>query len=925
MRHQRWLLGWSDTLQLPRTLFSPKVPKGEARARLIDKVGPSLYKRQLLHPKSDSTFTLHDGPPYANGNLHLGHALNKILKDIVNRAALLIDDKRVRYTPGWDCHGLPIEMKAVAGSEPPKEARRLCRELAERMIDTQRLQFRAFGLMANLDEPYVTMTRGYESAQLKVFLKLFEHGLLLRQLKPVWWGCETQTALAEAELEYNPNHRSTAVFVKFPLVDRAASLLIWTSTPWTIPANRAICVNRDMEYLVMEKDGERIIVATARKGFFPELRETGETVGGAELEGLRYTNPVTKTEHPVLHGAHVSDSAGTGLVHNAPAHGMEDFLVGKEHGLDCTSVVDGRGLYRHLPPGFEALLGQYANGKASVAAVLAILEQHRMLHAVATHKHLYPYDWRSKTPVIQRATPQWFVNVDKIKAAAAAALDQVEFVPGSGKNRLLLFVRNRSEWCISRQRTWGVPLPIVYKDGEPVLDVGVVRHIVGQMERWGTDAWFAEESDISRWLPMDGAGYTKGRDTMDVWFDLGTSWTTLGPFDELCRSPTPVADVYLEGSDQHRGWFQLLLLNKVIASAGDAGFRAVAPFAKIVTHGFVLDKKNEKMSKSLGNVIEPAQVIDGGGRPPVPALGVDGLRLWAASSNFTQDVNVSPEVLARVQENAKKLRVTFKFLLGNLHGFGGAEPRLQLEPLDRAVLLQLTRLQQRVVAHYRQHSFARVVRDVNAHLSDLSAMYFDMSKDCLYTDPADSQRRRNIQTTLFYVLRTYIGLVAPVQPLLAQEAWDLFRDIAHEKEESPFMVPWLYYALDFADDAVEREMAQIWRVRDALYRLLEEHRLGGHFKNKLECVVSLHAEGDALALLERHAARLDDYFLVSRVFLNRDIDGFGSAEADGVAIKIGRSQRAKCPRCWKHTAVSGLCAKCSDVVNRRGGPQACSS
>lgn len=924
---------YSKTLLLPATKFLPKIPKGTERTELIEKCGTQLYHWQKNRPDFAGNFVLHDGPPYANGDLHLGHSLNKVLKDIINRFELIHNNSRVHYTPGWDCHGLPIEIKAVqdAGQQSAAESRRLCRELAEFMIEKQRSQFLEFGIMADFSAPYVTMSHEYEAKQLRVFLKLFENGLLSRQLKPVWWGCETQTALAEAELEYNSKHKSVAIFVKFPVKNSDFSqkygnvqLVIWTSTPWTIPANMAICVHRELEYTLLEKGGERIVVASELAqnilNLAPEYTQTGISFLGAELEGLCYENPSFRSseEFPILHGDHVSATAGTGLVHTAPAHGMEDYVIGQKHNLHVASLVDAKGLYvAGIPPGFQELCGKYANSRKTIGRVLELLGP-QLFHADKNYTHSYPYDWRSKTPVIQRATPQWFVNVEKIKAVALRLLENVEFVPEAGKNRLALFVTNRSEWCISRQRTWGVPLPIVYhKDThEPVTDIDAIRHIVGKLGELGTDQWFEDEPDISRWVHFDGADYYKGRDTMDVWFDSGTSWTTLAEnLDEICEAKVPVADVYLEGSDQHRGWFQSSLLNKIIASTSNGvDFTPVAPFKKIITHGFTLDTKNDKMSKSKGNVISPAQVIDGGGKPRVPALGTDGLRLWVASSNYTLDVNVSSEVLLRVLENVKKLRVTFKYVLGNLQDFHEPVAYGQLAPLDRWVLSKLRTLQDSVVENYKGHGFAKVVREMNAHVSELSALYFDVCKDCLYTFPADSLRRRSVQTVLEQVLRCYVGLLAPIQPLLAQEVWELYAEQFGRAETSPFMVPWEFYRLpeQYHDAGIENEFEQIWKIRDGLYKHMEALRAEGRFKNKLEAEVFVCGS----PLLEKHREYLDDYFLVSRATVGPIPAGLVPVDVEGVSVAVTHSSSCKCPRCWKYIAEveNEVCVKCSAVI-----------
>ncbi|QBM86762.1 Isoleucyl-tRNA synthetase [Metschnikowia aff. pulcherrima] len=946
---------YSKTLLLPRTTFSPKLPSPEERQILLQKTGKDLYLWQKHRKDFKKEFVLHDGPPYANGDLHLGHSLNKILKDIINRFELIRNDSKVNYVPGWDCHGLPIEKKAVGNDEnlDAVEIRRRCKELAQSMIEKQKTQFNDFAIMSDLDDTYVTMSHEYEKAQLKIFLKLMENGLLSRQLKPVWWGCENQTALAEAELSYKPDHQSLSIYVMFPLRDSKlvsrlggdVSLLIWTSTPWTIPANKAVCINRGFTYTILRnpENGRQVLVAKDLVKSILELdpayKETGQEIGGDELEGQTYVNPSFRTGEifPVVHGDHVTASTGTGIVHNAPAHGVEDYLIGKEHGLTVASAVDERGHYirNNIPMGFQELADKHIQSGKTIKRVLEILEESEMLYKGASkYTHSYPYDWKANQPVIQRATPQWFVNVDRIKDTALKLLENVTFVPESGRNRLSSFVQNRNEWCISRQRVWGVPLPIVYhkETHEPLEDIELVEHIVYKLGELGTDQWFVPEENISRWLPshIDASQFYKGKDTMDVWFDSGTSWSTLIKSDNDLSSGRHLADVYIEGSDQHRGWFQSSLLNRIIASGNGEEFKAVAPYKKIITHGFTLDKENDKMSKSKGNVIVPSDVISGGKNSSIPTLGVDGLRLWVASSNYTLDVSVSSEVLRRVLENVKKLRVTLKFILGNLQDFESPQEYDCLSYLDKWALSRLYRLEESVTAAYKTHNYSKVVRDINAHMSgELSAIYFDISKDCLYTDARDSRRRRAIQTTLLQTLKTYIGLIAPIQPILAQEVWDALNDkLKPEGAQSPFMAPWKYFAVpeDNLNTEVEQEMQNIWKIRESLSRTFETLKLNGQFKNKLEAVVLLYSEKKSNELLQRHKDFLEDYFLVSGVQLHEKPSNFAesapllsfSVELPSGCVEgiVKTSSNCKCPRCWKYTAKSQneLCAKCTSVV-----------
>ncbi|KAG7662517.1 ISM1 [[Candida] subhashii] len=961
---------YSKTLQLPKTNYGARIPKGELRQQLIKQTSQDLYSWQQENKTSEKNgkFILHDGPPYANGDLHLGHALNKICKDIINRFQLIYYNKLIDYRPGWDCHGLPIEMK-VETTDPEKhknrsarEIRQACRDLANYMIDRQRIQFKDFAIMADFEKPYITMDHGYEINQLKVFRKLVENGLLSQQLKPVWWGCDTQTALAEAELEYNDNHKSVAIHAKFPVVSDELyeyiessfgksikkgdlKLLIWTSTPWTMPANKAICVNRHSAYTLIQNSGgsEYLVVGKLLVDDILKLNDQYRIVDpqieipGDKVAGNLYINPAAKDNQtrPVLHGDHVTETAGTGLVHNAPAHGREDYLVAKKYELSLDSVVDNTGRYVNgkLARGFESLgNSKVTDIKTNLICAQILADNDMLFHLNKKFTHSYPYDWRSKTPVIQRATPQWFVNVETIKPHAIEALSKVKFYPEKGSNRLTLFVENRSEWCISRQRVWGVPLPIIYnkKTDEPVMNLEIIDHLIEKLNEFGTDEWFVPEEDISRWLPSEsynGADYYKGQDTMDVWFDSGTSWNTLRPTMEECAdAEEPLADVYLEGSDQHRGWFQSSILNKVIYS-GKSGetYSPVAPFKNVITHGFITDGKGQKMSKSKGNVFSPTEAIEGCKKPMTPYLGPDGLRLWVASSNYKQDVNFSPEVLNRVSEVGKKYRVTFKYLLGNLNNFDQAVDYSQLNDLDKYTLHTLYQLQQQCIEFYKDYNFPRVISSINLHVNTtLSSIYFDISKDCLYTDKANSPRRKGVQTVLNEIFKTYVGLLAPIQPLLTQEVWSEYVKIGNNtaSASSPFQLgDWSKaFALSesYINEGLAEEFEDFLEFRSDVYKLAQSSGA----KNKLEykLVIETNKDTKMFEFLKRNESYLDDLFLFSKVEVVDKQHGPTDIEAnwkENVVFSIEKSSDCKCPRCWKFNSKQEdhLCPKCDDVVN----------
>ncbi|KAI3403783.2 ISM1 [Candida oxycetoniae] len=959
----------NPTTKLYHWVALPKIPQNEQRDCLIQSTSENLYKWQLSRDDSTTTgkFVLHDGPPYANGDLHMGHALNKICKDIINRFQLIYKGKKVKYQPGWDCHGLPIELK-VEGKlkdsdlQEPINIRKACKEWAQLQIENQKHQFRQLAIMTDFDKPYTTMTHEYEINQLRVFWKLMQLNLLSRQLKPVWWGCETQTALAEAELEYNDNHSSVAIFVKFPLVsdeirnkflgdavDKKLKLLIWTSTPWTIPANKAVCINKEMTYTLIENDYEALIVAKDLVDNVLKMAPEGGNykviqvnIPGSELVNQKYTNPANEdnVERSVLHGDHVVSTAGTGLVHNAPAHGREDYLVAKQNNIPLEeSFVDNKGRFVSdgaLPPGFASLASHKVNNPKTNMLCVDIMKSHGMIyHVNKSFKHSYPYDWRSQTPVIQRATPQWFVNVESIKPFALKALENVDFIPNVGFNRLNSFIGNRNEWCISRQRCWGVPLPIVYniKTNEPLMDLKVQKYIIDKIEEYGTDEWFVKEDDISRWIPehLNGTHYYKGQDTMDVWFDSGTSWTTLQNSLEECNNLNkPLADVYLEGSDQHRGWFQSSILNKVIFSGNteDSGetttFESMAPFKTVITHGFITDGKGQKMSKSRGNIFTPLQAIEGTKKPFTPPLGTDGLRLWVASSNYKQDVSFNPEILTRVSEMSKKYRLTFKYILGNLHNYKESN-QTSLSLLDKYILHTLYVLQETCTENYEAYNFSRVVSSINTHVNSvLSAFYFDVCKDCLYTASIDSPRRQAIQFVLNEILKCYILALAPIQPLLVQEVWSQYSKDSRNEDVSPFKEPIGRFLLpkSYKNQTIEDQFSRFFKLRESVFKQIELMKENKLFKNKLELEIEFlvrDKQSNIYQFLKNNETYLDDLFLVSKGSLVQDgnLDATAMIDGEEVGFSIRLSNEYKCPRCWKFNAEKKdtLCKKCHDVIN----------
>ena len=774
---------------LPRTKFPLRVSPF-VQEPLIQKAAGfnQLYKWQLNRPDVKETFVLHDGPPYANGEPHMGHVLNKVLKDIVNRYKLMRGYKIV-YRPGWDCHGLPIELKACKETDfveaSPREIRRKAAKFAQTTLKLQKEAFQRWGCMGDWSNPYLTMDPTYEADQIRVFYEMYRKGCIYRGYKPVYWSPSSGTALAEAELEYQ-DHTSQAVYVLFPITSTASSslykstgmasmheadcglfALVWTTTPWTLVANKAICYNPSHTYslLQIEKDSEtkRVLVGSE---CLPRLESImGEfsilaTLPGSELQGLKYQSPLSlKVDdvRPFLPGDHVTETEGSGLVHTAPAHGFEDHSIGVRHGLNLECIVNDEGRYScDAGPSLENLSVLGDGNKV----IISELKSKGALFGESAYFHRYPYDWRTKKPVIIRSTEQWFASVAALKENAKLALNNVTMHPSSSHNRLVAFLDTRSDWCISRQRVWGVPLPIFYdrEMGEPLVNDDTIRNIEAIFLKQGSDSWW--NLPVSDLLPTSLKDkqdkYVKGTDTMDVWFDSGSSWAS------VLKDSDGVADLYLEGSDQHRGWFQSSLLTSVAAHGR-------APYRSVVTHGFVLDGKGTKMSKSLGNVISPSDILNNQKKK----FGADTMRLWAAFSNYSSDVHLSDGILEQTNDFLQKIRNTCRFLLGNLSSFdprAGLLSYSELSSLDRYLLHLLSTYSMEATRAYESFNFSRLQMLLMRLVPiDLSSFYFDIIKDRLYCDTPHSLARHSTRSTLYHLLQFLTKSIAPVAPHLTEE------------------------------------------------------------------------------------------------------------------------------------------------------------
>ncbi len=988
---------WSSTLHLPSSAF-PARPLLADRPKYLQRCTDDLYAWQRERPGERKRFTLHDGPPYANGSLHIGHALNKILKDITCRFQLS-QGKNVDYVPGWDCHGLPIELKTLekrkdlggpAIDNKQRNAiaiRNAAKTLAEEAVKNQKRSFRRWGIMADWDNAWKTLHEEFIIRQLHVFKEMVKKGLIYRRFKPVYWSPSSRTALAEAELEYKEDHVSTAAFVKYPIQGFPAPLrfgagkvsaVVWTTTPWTLPANRAIGIHSKLTYVIVKSVTHGLLLLAKSRlaeveAMCKESLKVMAILQGSELTGTLYRETVFEVKSPVrflLHADFVSEDSGTGLVHLAPGHGVEDYELCLRYGIEAFAPIDDGGCFtagamRHRP---EVFRGKPVLTEGNLSVLEYLRSQGRLLGEHA-YTHKYPYDWRSKQPVILRATAQWFADVGEIREAALQSLEAVRFIPEGGKERLRSFVKTRSEWCISRQRVWGVPLPALYdkRTGEAVLNDESVSHIITVIQDRGIDAWWADgHSWDTEWTPPGlkdnflKSRYRRGTDTMDVWFDSGTSWTQTKNTGE--DGEDHVADVYLEGTDQHRGWFQSSLLTHIAyQNKPSEGVAPKAPFKTLITHGFTLDENGRKMSKSIGNVISPNEIMDGTLLPPIKnrkkdktttgaddtvvsydAMGPDALRLWAASCDYTKDVIISQTVLKAINASLAKYRVTIKLLLGVLEDFFPPTEIKDLDTIHQVALMQLNKALTSVWQHYDKFEFNKAIVDINKYITtDLSGFYIEAIKDVVYASDKHSRSRFQAQYTLFQIYCQLQAMLAPVTPLLVEEAWDYApKQIQHLQrtlltiDGHAEMGHSSWYNQQLALDLPFLMQANA-AVKSAQERARSEKKMGSSLQSDVmfQCEDSTTESGSpALEVLARYRGDLEKLLVISDLDLctgpvpahvsvaewayQADFDIGGSK----VVAHVYSPQKAKCVRCWKYTAPveapeqEALCRRCEAVV-----------
>ena len=923
---------YDQTLFLPKTSFPMKAGLAKREPETLARWEKErIYEKVLAKRKGGEVFILHDGPPYANGNIHIGTAYNKVLKDFIVKYKSMTG-RYAPYVPGWDTHGLPIETEVIKAYNlrretiPPVEFRRRCKEFTTRYIGTMTEQFKRLGVWGEWADPYITYLPAYEAKQIEVFGEMALKGYIYKGLKPVYWCATCVTALADAEVEYH-DRTSPSIYVSFAVKKGAhkyrelegANLVIWTTTPWTLPGNTAVALHPDLEYTLFDAKGKKYLVATTLLQEF--AGNTGiptggvvKTYKGTDLEGVVLRHPFIDRDSPVVFGDYVTLATGTGAVHTAPGHGLEDYETGLKYNLPIVSPLDNYGRFTGEVPRFEGLYCQDAN-----KPIMDYLKELGVLLGEGTLTHSYPNCWRCKNPVIFRATEQWFASIDGFKKGALDAIDTVEWIPALSANRIRSMVENRSDWCISRQRTWGVPLPIFYCGGcaKELINETTLKAVAGLFAAEGSDAWFIKSA--AEILPKGyrcphcgGSEFTKEKDIMDVWFDSGSSHAAVLETRPGLKWP---AELYLEGSDQHRGWFQSSLLTSV-------GSRGKAPYRTVLTHGFTVDGEGKKMSKSLGNTISPEEVIK--------KYGADIIRLWTISSDYSVDVRISGEILEQLVDTYRKIRNTLRFILGNLSGFNPGKDMVErgsLEEIDRYILHRLQALTGSVLNFYKNWQFHLIVKEIiNFCNSDLSAFYLDIVKDRLYCS-GPTRERASSQTALYKTIRNLLSLLAPMLSFTAEEAYltladEVLKPGSVPAEESVHLTDFPEVDPAFVDEKLARAYETLIEVRRDVLKQIEVERAKKVIGHPLEAAVTVYADEELLGLLKEKRAELAPLFVVSRVDLAPKNGAPAGAHAgERVDVSVEKAGARKCTRCWRYLESVGssgahpeLCGRCSSVV-----------
>jgi len=924
---------YKDTLNLPQTEFPMRGNLPNREPEFIEK-----WQELDLQGKIEEAgagrpnFTLHDGPPYANGHIHIGHALNKILKDIV------IKSKRMQgfytpYVPGWDCHGLPIELKVDQELGKKKremskaEIRKECRAYAQKWITIQSEEFQRLGIFGDWENPYLTMTTDYEAATARELARFAERGGMYKGKKPVHWCPSCVTALAEAEVEYD-DHTSPSIYVKFPFTDelptelaelkgKKLSFVIWTTTPWTIPANLAVCLHPELPYVAVEVGTDVLVMA---EGLYEQVMKNLEiedykvlaTFQAPLFEKKTCRHPIYDRDSLLVLGDYVTLEAGTGCVHTAPGHGQDDYVTGLKYGLEIYNPVDDYGRYREDLEFFGKM-----NVKSDAnPAVTAKLTEVGALLSESKMSHSYPHCWRCKKPIIFRATEQWFISMEanELRQKSLKHINDVQWIPHWGRERIYNMIENRPDWCISRQRTWGVPITVLYckKCGEAIADGKVMHHIADRFEQGGSDIWFEQEAKelVPAGTACGACGhddFDKEMDILDVWFDSGVSHAAVLEQRDNLKTP---ADMYLEGSDQHRGWFHSSLLASV-------GTRDVAPYKAVLTHGFVLDEKGRPMSKSVGNVVAPEKVIN--------KFGAEILRLWVATQDYRNDTRVGDHILQQVSEAYRRIRNTARYILGNLSDFDPATDMVaagDMQEIDRWAVSRLEDLVSRVEKSYDDYEFHVLYHAVHNFCSvDMSSFYLDILKDRLYTTKQASPERRSAQTAMYMIIDALTRLVAPVLSFTADEIW---WQLPGEREESVHLAGFPRFEKKLRDPELEERYKQLIAIRSDVTKALELARNEKTVGHSLDARVTIAASGDAKALLEQYRDELATLFIVSQAELTDSLGAEAQSgdEVEGLKVAVAKADGEKCERCWNYRTTVGtnsdhpsICSSCSDALS----------
>ena len=943
---------YKQTLNLPATSFAMKGNMANREPNMLKEwATKDLYGKIRAAKKGKKSFILHDGPPYANGNIHLGHAVNKILKDIIVKSKTL-SDFNSPYVPGWDCHGLPIELMVEKKVGKPghkvtaAQFRQKCRDYAIKQVDGQREDFKRLGIFADWENPYLTMDFNTEANIIRSLGKIAENGHLQQGFKPVHWCTDCGSALAEAEVEYKDKH-SPAIDVKFDVIDENVAnkfshpeghtgkgqigMVIWTTTPWTLPANRAVSVNADVEYTLVQCDtlpnGEEgklglilasDLVSSCMDRFGIEKYHALGFCKGADLELVQLQHPFYDFTVPAILGDHVTTDSGTGCVHTAPGHGVDDFVVGKQYDLEIANPVGANGVYLEDTPLFA---GQHVF-KANASVVEVLQEQGALMHHHA-FEHSYPHCWRHKTPIIFRATPQWFIAMDKkeLRNDSLKEIEKTQWIPDWGQSRIEKMVEGRPDWCISRQRTWGVPIALfIHKDTGALhpRSIELIEDVAKRVEKEGIQAWF--DLEASELIGDDAKDFIKVPDTLDVWFDSGTThYSVINAREEF----DGIADLYLEGSDQHRGWFMSSMMSSV-AMTGKA------PYKQVLTHGFTVDVNGHKMSKSLGNVVTPSQITKN--------LGADILRLWTASVNYTQEITVSDEIFKRQADAYRRIRNTSRFLLANLNGFEPAEHSVGFDDmvaLDRWVVDKAARLQDEIINAYNEYEFHVVVHKLmNFCTTELGGFYLDIIKDRQYTAKADSNARRSCQTAMYLIAEAMTAWMAPILSFTAQEIWQALPTPATgERDEFVFTGVWFDGLATMPEESAlgNDYWSELLLVRGEVNRALELARKEKIVGKALEAQVTLYATADLADKLTQLGEELRFVLITSKASIEiitsseQVPENADSTDIEGLWLSVAAAQGAKCDRCWHVTEDVGvneshplLCGRCVTNVDGEG-------